>query len=160
MHLLVYLRRQYSSPLPSTALLQRLEHAVPARPAGLFWWLGIRYLPCWGEVAPAIHSFRARMRWGRSSGVVVQGRWQEAPTSVPLAGTAVQLIIRPTLSELLTIFCFLAIAAGGVQLSRPADVLLPLLLPSVAALFWIGFFWLDIRRAERYFRQALSLTKM
>jgi hypothetical protein len=100
------------------------------------------------------------MRWGRSSGVVVQGRWQEAPTSVPLAGTAVQLIIRPTLSELLTIFCFLAIAAGGVQLSRPADVLLPLLLPSVAALFWIGFFWLDIRRAERYFRQALSLTKM
>ncbi|MFD1875186.1 hypothetical protein [Hymenobacter bucti] len=159
MHLLVYLRRQYSSPLPPTALLRRLEHTVPPRPAGFFWWLGIRYLPCWGEVVPSNQSFRARMRWGRSSGVVVRGRWLAAPTSVPLAGTVVQLTVRATVSELLASFCFLAIAAGGIRLSRPADVLIPLLLPGVMALFWTGLFWLDIRRAERYFGQALLLTK-
>jgi hypothetical protein len=90
----------------------------------------------------------------------LQRRWQEAPNNVPLVGTVVQLIIRSTLSELLTSFCFLVIAAGGIQLSRPADVLIPLLLPSVAALFWTGFFWLDIHRAERYFKQALLLTKV
>jgi hypothetical protein len=57
MHLLVYLQRQYSSLLLPTALLQRLEHEVPPHSADLLWWLGIRYLTHWSEVAPARQSF-------------------------------------------------------------------------------------------------------
>ncbi|TVT43229.1 hypothetical protein FNT36_03810 [Hymenobacter setariae] len=62
--------------------------------------------------------------------------------------------------ELLTSLCFLVIAARGMGLSRSADILVLLLLPGVMALFWTGLFWLEIRCAERYFKQALLLTKM
>ena len=159
MHLLVYLRRQYSSPLPPTALLRRLEHAVPPRPTGLLWWLAVRYLPCWGEVAPATHSFRARMRWGRSSGLAIRGSWQAAPAALPLAGTVVRLTIRSTLTELLTCFSFLSITTAAIVLARPVNVLVPLLLPGIMASIWAGLFWLEIRRAERYFQEALLLSK-
>lgn len=164
MHLLIYLRRQYSSPLPPTALLRRLEHTVVPRPAGLLWWIGIRYLPCWGQVQPATNTFRARVRWGRSSGLVIQGRWQSAPATLPLAGTMVQLTIRLPLSEVVASCFLLCVATGACWLvSRPTHSLQSLVvvlsITSVFILFILLNAWGGIHRAERYFQQALLLSE-
>ena len=162
MHLLVYLRRQYGSPLPPTALLRRLEHTVPPRPAGLLWWLGFLYLPCQGKVQPAICFFQAHMRWGRGNGVIIQGHWQAAPAALFSTGTTVQLVIHPPWYKLLFSYSLLAFVALLILLSRSnAEPIpwVPLALPGVMAIFWTSIFWVDVHYAERYFREALMLQQ-
>jgi hypothetical protein len=96
------------------------------------------------------------MRSGRSSSVVVRGRWQEASATLPLASTVMALTIHAIFSELLTSFYFLTRTTGAIPLPRLTSLLIPLL---VMAVLWTGFFWLNVRRAERYFEQALLLSK-
>ncbi len=166
MHLLVYMRRQYSSPLPPSALLRRLEHAVPPRPAGLLWWLGIRRLPCWGKVEPATHTFWARMPWGRSDGPIIRGYWQAAASgSLPLAGTTVWLTIRPLLSEILggsfMLICLLAISVlVRHSANSPRVSLIPASFGVLFALFFLANTWWSIRRAERHFQAVLTLQRL
>jgi len=162
MHLLFYLRRQYSSPLPPTALLRRLEHTVPPRPAGLLWWLGSLYLPCQGKVEPVTSTFQARMRWGRGNGAVVRGRWQAAPVALPLAGTTLQLIIHPPWGKLLFSLSLLAFVALLILLSRSNGEpvpWVPLALPGAMAIIWTSFFWGNVHHAEHYFQEALLLQQ-
>jgi hypothetical protein len=158
MHSLFFLKQTYSSPLPAAALLRRLEDAVPPRPTGLFWWLGIRRLPCWGKVEPANGTFWARMPWGRSDGPLIRGYWQIAADTTPSSlGTVVQLTIRLTLAQLL----------GGC-LMLVFLLITSLLTRSLFATGLLGLFgfifvtdsWWSIRRAERHFQGALTLNKL
>jgi hypothetical protein len=162
MHLLLYMRRQYNSPLPPAALLGRLQYAVPSRPAGLFWWLGSLYLPCQGKVAPATSSFRARMRWGCSNGAIIKGDWQSIPTALSPTGTTVRLVIHPPWSKLLLSYSSLSFVALIILLSRSIAEPVPWVppaLPGVMAILWTGIFWGDIHHAERHFQEALLLSK-
>jgi hypothetical protein len=166
MYLLLYLRQQYSSPLPPLALLRRLEHTVPPRPAGLLWWLGIRRLPCWGKIEPTTNTFRARMPWGRSDGPVIFGHWQAvASMPLPLAGTMVRLTIRPPLSEMLGgCFMLLCLLAMSVLMQHSANsprvALIPASFGVLFALFFLASTWWSIRRAEHHFQAALMLQKL
>jgi hypothetical protein len=166
MHLPICLRQQYSSLLPPSALLRRLEHTVPPRPVGLLWRLGIRRLPCWGKIDPTTSSFRARMPWGRSDGPVIRGHWQAATSiSLPLAGTTVQLTIRPPLSEMIGGgFMLSCISAMSVLIwhsaNSPRVALIPASFGVLFALFFLANNWWSIRRAERHFQAALMLQKL
>ena len=161
MRLLVYLQRQYSSPLPPTALLRRLQHTVPPRPAGLLWWLGIRYLPCWGEVEPATHSFRARIRWSRSDELVIRGCWQEATASS--SGTIVQLTIRLPLAEMLgssLMLFFLLTSSVVLALVTGLSVLTGFVasITGVFGLIFLAYTRRNINKAERHIQKALAMS--
>jgi len=162
MHLLVYLRRMYRSSLPPAVLVERLQQAVPPRPAGLLWWLGSLYLPCQGQVAPATSSFRAHMRWGRSNEASIKGKWRAAPAASATGGTMIQLIIHPPWCKLLFGYSLLAFAELLIIVSRSKTELAswaPLALPGVMAILWTGFSWADVSYAERYFEEALQLRQ-
>jgi hypothetical protein len=163
MHLLFYLQRHYSSSLPPTALLRRLQHTVPPRPAGLLWWLGIRYLPCWGKVEPAINAFQAQMHLGRSNRVAIRGCWQESATTS--SGTIVQLTIRLPLAEMLggsLMLLFLLSSSFILALTTGLSVL-TVFVASITGVF--GLFLLadarwSISKAEHYFQEVLELNAL
>ena len=163
---LFYLRRRYSTLLPPTALVRRLQHTVSPPPA-FFWRLVGGFRPvCWGSVKPATSSFEARLPSGRSDGPLVRGSWQPAPEGPthPLAGTSVQLIIRLPLIDLLGGSFLLCLFLGacvlvGQAANSPLDIAVPAGITSLLGLLFTANSWWSIRRAERYFKEALALNE-
>jgi len=158
MHFLVYLRRTYRSSLPPTVFVDRLQQAVPPRPAGLLWWLRSLYLPCQGQVVPATNFFRAHMRWGRSNEARIKGKWQAASAISSYGGTTIQLIIHPPWSKLLFGYSLELLIIVSRSKAEPV-FWAPLVLPGVMAILWTVFSWGDVSHAERYFQETLQLRQ-
>lgn len=161
-------RRHYTTLLPPTAVRRRLEHTIIRRPKsgwkGFLWQLSFFQPSCWGEVHATTDVFTAHLPMHRSSGPLVRGQWQaDASTTGLLAGTSVQLSIRVPLGEqifgtfLLSLLGIVCLQFGVFTHPTQAP-----LIPIGMLLFFTLFFVLtgrwSIRRAERFFQEALALS--
>jgi hypothetical protein len=86
-------------------------------------------------------------------------------TALPLAGTEVHLTIRPPLTELLGggfILSFLLFMSNLMSQSGDSSrvALIPAGFGVLFALFFLASTWWSIRRAERYFQEALALKRI
>jgi hypothetical protein len=151
---------RYATALPAFAVRQQLEQLVQPPFTGWRRWLGLRP-PCRGVVAA--DTFRARVAHGRSDGPLVQGHWEPTPH-----GSLVELTVSLTIGSwigvgIFLLWCLFIVSLTGV-FAHPARLLSPAgfiaLLVLLFSLFILADLRWSLRRAQRYFENALQLTKL
>lgn len=151
---------RYATELPAFAVRQQLAQVVQPPFSGWRRWLGLRPR-CRGVVEA--NTFWARVAQGRSDGPLVQGRWEPAPR-----GSLVEVTISLPIGSWLgagffLLWCLFIVSLTGI-FTHPARLLGPAgffsLLVLLFSLFIVADLRWSLRRAQRYFEDALQLTKL